>query len=147
MMQKLNIPEGGPIYQGNVLARQHSVTFEPLYLDVLACLKQFSERDQLALIVAIHKTGLVPQSYEPGFRLVTHYTERLDKHHAVFFDPEARPEHLLHLGPHIVPRFLYYVSRRALRRVSRSLLSPIRRAWKHVAYRVNARFFQPSADA
>ncbi|MBW2267177.1 MAG: hypothetical protein JRH16_01280 [Deltaproteobacteria bacterium] len=103
MMLDAGVDPKGPVYQANYVARKHGCEFDALAWKVLACLRSYSERDQLALIWACHETGLAPFSQREGIRLLTSFTGALDREKLTFVDPNSLPHHLMQLGWRVFP--------------------------------------------
>lgn len=69
--QKIGISKSIPVSQTKYLGRNHDGTFDMLSLEVLQQIRLYSERDQLALVYAIHRTGILPLNLPEGEILLT----------------------------------------------------------------------------
>lgn len=89
LFQDLNIPENCPVYQTNFLGRVHNTKYSALSWEVLNQLKEFSERDQLAIIYAMYKCKIIPFSLSEGEILYTGFVNHICDNTVTFVDPAS----------------------------------------------------------
>ncbi|MFA6636139.1 MAG: hypothetical protein WCV56_03355 [Candidatus Omnitrophota bacterium] len=80
-----NIPVDIQVSQNNFIARRHNSDIEPLIMDVLCQIFNYSERDQLALVHALYRQGS-PLIYAQSDFLLTEFTPRINPHTVCFVD-------------------------------------------------------------
>lgn len=78
LFQKVDIRPRAPVYQNTFLGRLHSSEYEALNYEVLSQIYSYSERDQLAMVYAIHKTGLSPYVFPEGEILFTIWSNHVN---------------------------------------------------------------------
>lgn len=76
--ETIGIPTRTPVYQNNILGRVHISEFNALNLEVLSQIFHYSERDQLGLIYAIHKTGKKITGLAEGELLLTYWGKHIN---------------------------------------------------------------------
>jgi len=89
-LQTVNGTENIPICQNKFLGRIHSDEFALLNLEVLAQVFNFSERDQLGLVYAAHKTGKQPFTLEEGEILFTVFSQHVNINTVCFVQSKER---------------------------------------------------------
>lgn len=86
LFQFMNIPKLGPVFMNKFVGRTHGSRYDILSQEVLNHLFEYSSRDQLALIYAMHKNKIIPFSIPEGEIIFTRHVLSLNEDTVCFYD-------------------------------------------------------------
>jgi hypothetical protein len=86
MFERAGVPREGPVFETGFVGRVHGSRYDTLSREVLCQLFAYSERDQLALIYAVFKHGLMPFSVPEGDVLFASHVQKVNPDTLCFVD-------------------------------------------------------------
>lgn len=90
LFQSLGIPKLGPVFINKIIGRIHDSKYDLLNQEILDHLSEYSARDQLALIYAMHTHQQTPFSLPEGEILFTRHVLSLNQDTLCFYDSRSR---------------------------------------------------------